>query len=103
MRLRQLHVDGRAKAELLDAFDYLEQQQKGLARRLAIKVRDATIKVRTTPLSFPVYHGQFRKYRVDPFKYALIYRLNADDSILIASFFHLQKNPERFQQYLDTL
>lgn len=88
---------------MLDAFDYLELQQNGLARRLAVRIRDAVLMIRTTLLRFPIYHGQFHKYRVDPFKYALIYRLNADDSVLIASFFHLSRNPDRLRRHLDKL
>ena len=97
---KPLRLDPAARAELLDALDYLEQQQAGLAKRLAKLTRQVMADIRDYPKRFPVVHGRYRRARVDPFRYAIVYAEEDDGGIFVAAFFHLSRNPQRLRRRL---
>jgi len=89
-----------ARSEILDAFDYFEQQQEKLAKRLAGLIRDALHVIVEHPDRWPLIHRHFRRYRIDPFKYALIYEVLGDGSINVVAFWHLSRSERRLQRRL---
>jgi plasmid stabilization system protein ParE len=93
-------LDPVARAELLDALEYLEEQQAGLGKRLAKLTRQTIIDIRDHPERFPVVHGRYRRARVDPFRYAIVYAEEEDGGIFVVAFFHLSRNPKRLRRRL---
>jgi len=37
---------------------------------------------------------------VDPFRYAIVYTVEADGGILVVAYFHLSRNPNRLDERL---
>lgn len=95
-----VRFDPVARAEFLDALDYLEGQRAGLGRRLARLTHAAVNEIRDHPQRFPVVRGPYRRYRVDPFRYAIVYTVEADGGILVVAYFHLSRNPNRLDERL---
>jgi hypothetical protein len=85
---------------MLDAFDYLEAQQAGLSKRLATLVRVAMLEILSHPHRQPKVFADFRRNRVDPFDYAIVYSVEADGVVHIAAFFHLRRNPAGLRRRL---
>ena len=96
----QVRLDPIAKTELLDAFDYLESQRPGLAKRFSQLFRAATEEISAHPARFPVFTGPYHRYRIDPFQYAIIYRLDETGTVFIASVFHLMRDQGRLKRRL---
>jgi plasmid stabilization system protein ParE len=97
---RRFRIVPRARADFLDAFEYLESQQRGLAKRLSTLIRIALFEIRDHPNRFPKLRGRYRRYRVSPFKYAIVYFVDADATIVVEAFFHLMRNPKRLDDRL---
>jgi hypothetical protein len=58
------------------------------------------IDIRDHPKRFPVVQGRYRRARVDPFRYAVVYCEEPDGAIFVAAYFHLMRNPARLRRRL---
>ncbi len=94
-------ISEEARAEILDAFDYLRQQSPELPKYLSRLIRGGLAEIAEHPRRYPYYVGKYRKYRLDPFKYALLYREMPDGNVNVASFWHLMRDERRLRSRLE--
>ena len=80
-----------AEAELTEAVEYYESQQKGLGREFLDAVRQCERLVRTPELC-SYYERPFRSARVARFPYRLIFREETGRIVLVAVM-HLSRRP----------
>ena len=84
----------REEAEREDAFDHYEQQRQGLALELLDEHVRAAHKIVERPLGWPANpaHSDARRCRLDRFPYALVYRIEPTQCMIIAVA-HLKRRP----------
>jgi hypothetical protein len=97
---RPIRIHLAAGAEMLDALEYLRSESPGLPKRLGACVRLAVRAVVENPDRYPVLVAPYHRYRVDPFKYAIVYKRCADGVIEITAFYHLMRDPKRLIERL---
>jgi hypothetical protein len=73
-----------AVSELREATLYYQQQQAGLGERFLSAVEESLTRISNFPESFPVVFGRVRQYKVGPFPYAIICRLQVNYIQVIA-------------------
>ena len=95
----RIHPD--AQLELDDAMEYLDGQREGLSDMLESHVDAALDQIIDWPNFYPFIYKEFRKFRVDPFKYAIVYRVSQDNVINIAAFWHLMQDEATLRRKLD--
>jgi len=89
MRLR-LHPE--ASAEALKAKLYIREDDPLQADLFAEALQHTFARTRSSPELFPKFSADFRKARVEKFRYAVIYR-NQDDGLLVIAVMHLHRKP----------
>lgn len=70
--------------ELKEAGLYLEEQRPGLGDEFAKYIGQAVELVRASPLAWRPLGADFRRYRIDRFRYSLIYRYSNDELLIVA-------------------
>jgi plasmid stabilization system protein ParE len=81
-----------ARREMLRAAQWYERRAQGLGDRFLDEVRLALLAIRDYPLSGSPLNLQFRRKLLDTFPYAVIYRVD-DDNIVIVAVAHLRRRP----------
>jgi toxin ParE1/3/4 len=81
-----------AKFELLEAANYYDQQDEGLADQFRIMIRKKIEKVLINPLMPYCFYHECRRIKTDKFPYFLIYRVN-DDLLQIIAVMHTSRRP----------
>lgn len=86
-----------ARYELIDAQDWYENEAPGLGRRFRAEV-DATIeRMRANPRQFPAIHKDVHRALVRHFPYALMFLIEADETLSVIACFHGSRDPIRWQ------
>jgi toxin ParE1/3/4 len=87
-----------ARVELIDAQDWYENEAQGLGRRFRVAV-DAVIERMSYNLrQFPVVHKSIRRALLRRFPYALMFVIEADDTLIVIACFHGSRDPENWQK-----
>jgi toxin ParE1/3/4 len=81
------------RRDLLDAADFYEANQVGLGVEFAIDVGLGIAKVLDAPARWPEIERGFRRYRLNRFPYALIYRMLPRDVVEFVAVFDLRRRP----------
>jgi plasmid stabilization system protein ParE len=81
-----------AERELRDAVVFYERQVRHLGRRSAAAVRAARREIAESPQRRPTIGPGVRRLLVQDFPYALIYRIETEDIVVIAVM-HLSRRP----------
>jgi plasmid stabilization system protein ParE len=89
-----------AKLELVDAAGYYDLQRPGLGTEFAVEVGIGIAKVLDAPNMWPEIEEGFRRYRIDRFPYALVYRIIEARNVEIVSVFDLRRRPGSWHQNL---
>lgn len=87
-----------AHTELLDAQDWYENEAPGLGRRFRIAVENVVERISASPRQFPVVHKTVRRALLRHFPYALLFVLEAEDSVTVIACFHGSRDPEHWQK-----
>ena len=86
-----------ARAELIDAQDWYENEAPGLGRRFRAAVDAVVQRMSATPRQFPVIHKNVRRALLRRFPYALMFVVEADDTLTVIACFHGSRDPARGQ------
>ncbi|MFK7980434.1 MAG: type II toxin-antitoxin system RelE/ParE family toxin [Saprospiraceae bacterium] len=87
-----------AKLELIDTFQYYEDQQKGLGRRFLKAYQEKTRFLADNPEACELVSLDKRRAVVNPFKYNVIYQINISKKIIvILAVMHGSRSPKRWQ------
>ena len=87
-----------ARAELIDAQDWYENEVSGLGRRFRAAVETVIEQMNSNPRQFPVIHKTIRRALLRRFPYALMIVIEADESLTVIACFHGSRDPARWQK-----
>jgi len=93
-------ISDTAKEELAGAVAYYEHQRAGLGFEFAVEVGLALGHVLDAPDSWPHIAAGFRRYKIDRFPYALIYRKAEAGLVEVVSIFDQRRRPESWRRNL---
>ena len=87
-----------ARAELIDAQDWYENEVPGLGRRFRAAVDAVVQRINANPRQFPVVYKSIRRALLHRFPYALMFVIAADKTLTVIACFHGSRDPERWQK-----
>ena len=87
-----------ARAELVDAQDWYENEAPGLGRRFRQAVNAVIQRMSANPRQFPVVHKNIRRALLRRFPYALMFVLADDATLTVIACFHGSRDPVRWQE-----
>ncbi|MEA2710808.1 MAG: hypothetical protein QOF78_3409 [Phycisphaerales bacterium] len=82
-----------ARLDLIAAAQFYDDQNEGLGAEFAVDVGLAIARVLDAPNTWPEIEAGIRKYRLDRFPYARIYRVERGQVVVIISVFDLRRFP----------
>ncbi len=85
-----------ARAELIEAEDWYEGQQRNLGIRFRQEIESLIVQMSENPFQFPVVFQEVRRARLRKFPYSLFFRAETDNLIIVACF-HASRDPLRWQ------
>ena len=87
-----------ARAELIGAQDWYENEVPGLGKRFRAAIDAAIERMSDNPRQFPVVHRSIRRALLRRFPYALMFVIEADESLTVIACFHGSRDPEHWQK-----
>jgi len=93
--------NSRAESELWDAALYYESHRPELGIRFLNAVDAGLAAILDHPRRWPEIDAGIRRYRLERFPYALVYRQVADDVVEIIAVTHLRRRPGYWQDRLE--
>ncbi|OGV64670.1 MAG: hypothetical protein A3K19_30060 [Lentisphaerae bacterium RIFOXYB12_FULL_65_16] len=82
-----------AELEMLDAARYYELQAPALGADFLNRIDSAVQDIATHPAGWPVVRHNIRRRLVHRFPYALLYRVDPDEIVVLATL-HLRRHPD---------
>ena len=86
-----------ARAELIEAQDWYEDEAAGLGRRFREAIDALTERMSTNPRKFPVVYKNLRRDLLRRFPYSLFFVVD-DDTLLVIACFHASRDPSHWQK-----
>lgn len=87
-----------ARAELIDAQTWYENEVPGLGRHFRTAVGDVVQRMTANPQQFPVIHKNVRRALLRRFPYALMFVIEADTTLTVIACFHGSRDPAQWQR-----
>jgi plasmid stabilization system protein ParE len=87
-----------ARTELIDAQDWYENEAPGLGPHFRVAVEAVIHRMSTNPRQFPVIHKNVRRALLRRFPYALMFVIDADESLTVIACFHGSRDPAHWQK-----
>jgi plasmid stabilization system protein ParE len=87
-----------ARAELIGAQDWYENEAPGLGRRFRAAVDSVIQRLAANPRQFPVIYKDVRRTLLRRFPYALMFVIEADEAVTVVACFHGSRDPARWQK-----
>lgn len=98
---RKLVVRPIAEWEASQAYDWYEEQEKGLGDRFRQSIKRGIDSIKARPFSFPfVYGSNVRHAVIQHFPYRIIFSAT-EESIVILAIFHDSRNPVIWRGRID--
>ncbi len=88
----------RARAELIDAQDWYENEAPGLGRLFRAAVDALIMRMSAHPRQFPVVYKNIRRALLRRFPYALMFVIEADETLTVIACFHGSRDPEHWKR-----
>lgn len=87
-----------ARAELIDAQDWYENEVPGLRRRFRAAVDAVVQRMSANPRQFPVVYKSIRRALLLHFPYALMFVVETDETLTVIACFHGSRDPAYWQK-----
>ena len=87
-----------ARAELIDAQDWYENEASGLGRHFRAAVNAVIQRMSTNPRQFPVVYKSIRRALLRRFPYALMFVIEADETLTVIACFHGSRDPAHWHE-----
>jgi plasmid stabilization system protein ParE len=87
-----------ARIELIEAQDWYESEVPGLGRSFRAAVDAVVQRISANPRQFPVVYKRIRRALLRRFPYALMFVIEADESLTVIACFHGSRDPARWQE-----
>jgi plasmid stabilization system protein ParE len=91
-----------ARIDLLAAADFYETRRAGLGTEFAVDMGLALARVLEAPQRWPEIEPGIRRFRLDRFPYALIYRIPSGQTVDILAIFDLRRQPGSWRRNNET-
>jgi plasmid stabilization system protein ParE len=86
----------RAQKEIIQAWEWYEERQRGLGDRFVKEITDRIRKIEQAPERYPTRFRSYKETPVPVFPFLIIYRLNKRKKIVrVVSVFHTSLNPKK--------
>lgn len=85
-----------AEDEALEIHRWYESRRAGLGREFARAVDRLVARMADNPVAFPCVHGETRRAVLSRFPYAVYFRVDAEDVVVLAV--HGRQHPSHWQQ-----
>lgn len=91
----KLKIDIDAFADIQQAQDWYELQQKGLGKRYINQVKKQINALKKDPYIFSIKYKEIRCKKVDKFPFLIHYKINEElKTVNIFAIFHTSRSPE---------
>lgn len=87
-----------ARADLIDAQDWYENEAPGLGRHFRAAVDALIERMSANPRQFPVVYKNIRRALLRRFPYALMFVIEADETLSVIACFHGSRDPIHWQK-----
>lgn len=87
-----------ARAELIDAQDWYENEAPGLGRRFRVAVDAEVQRMSANPQQFPVVYKSIRRALLRRFPYALMFVIETGGTLTVIACFHGSRDPAHWQE-----
>ena len=87
-----------ARAELIDAQDWYENEAPGLGRRFRAAVDAVIQRMNANPRQFPVIYKSIHRALLRRFPYSLLFVIEADETLTVIACFHGSRDPAHWQK-----
>ena len=87
-----------ARAELIDAQDWYENEAPGLGRRFRAAVDAVIQRMSANPRQFPVIYKSIHRALLRRFPYSLLFVIEADETLTVIACFHGSRDPGHWQK-----
>ena len=87
-----------ARAELIDAQSWYENEVSGLGGHFRAAVGDVVQRMSANPQQFPLVYKNVRRALLRRFPYALMFVIEADTTLTVIACFHGSRDPEHWQR-----
>ncbi len=87
-----------ARAELIDAQDWYENEAPGLGRRFRTAVDAVVQRMSTNPRQFPVVYKSIRRVLFRRFPYGLMFVIEPDETLTVIACFHGSRDPAHWKK-----
>jgi toxin ParE1/3/4 len=87
-----------ARAELIDAQDWYENEAPGLGRRFRAAVDAAIQRMNANPRQFSIVYNGIRRALLRRFPYALMFVIEAYGTLTVIACFHGSRDPVHWQK-----
>ena len=88
----------RARAELIDAQDWYENEAPGLGRHFRGSIDAVIERMSANPRQFPVIYKSIHRALLRRFPYALMFVFEADETLTVIACFHGSRDPAHWQK-----
>ncbi len=92
--LYKIEIRPLATMEIIDAFDWYEEQREGLGIEFLDELDKFYIALRQHPLAFSYYDKPVRQGKINRFPYLVVYEIFGD-VVVIYSVFMYQQHPDK--------
>ena len=83
---------------MIDAQDWYENEAHGLGRSFRAGVDAVVERMSANPRQFPVVYKSIRRALLRRFPYALMFVLEADETLTVIACFHGSRDPAHWQR-----
>jgi plasmid stabilization system protein ParE len=87
-----------ARTELIDAQDWYEREAPGLGRSFRAAVDTVVERMGANPQQFPIAYKSIRRALLRRFPYALMFVIEADETLTVIACFHGSRDPAHWQK-----
>jgi plasmid stabilization system protein ParE len=83
---------------MIEAQDWYENEVHGLGRRFRVAVEAVIERMSANPRQFPVIYKNVRRALLRRFPYALMFVIEADETLTVIACFHGSRDPQHWQK-----
>ena len=88
----------RTRAELIDVQDWYENEAPGPGRRFLAAVDAVVQRISAAPRQLPEIYKNVRRALLRRFPYALMFVIEADETLAVIACFHGSRDPAHWQK-----
>jgi len=83
---------------MIEAQDWYENEAPGLGRRFRAAVEEIIERMSANPRQFPVIYKNVRRALLRRFPYAIMFIVEADETLTVIACFHGSRDPVHWQK-----